>query len=566
MILFKKIRWKNFLSTGNTWTEVNLSRNASTLIIGDNGAGKSTILDALSFGLYGKPFRKINKSQLVNSINKKDAAVEVEFAVGTHQYRIYRSIKPNKMEIYQNGTMINQSADVRDYQDYLETHILKLNQKSFSQIVVLGSATFTPFMQLNASARREVIEDILDIGIFRIMNTLLKDEVTNNKTSIMDLKYQVDLLDQKIELTEDHNRKLQEVRKKEVDKLQLKVDEIDLSNHNIDIELEDLAKELSDVNAEVDDQAKVASKLKQLEKIRVQLNDKRKSISNDILFYEDHDNCPTCKQGIEHEFKQETIEGKRLKRTEIEQATVTLEDEYKKVSERLSVIQEKLQVISNLNTQISNCNVKRNVLLNDRKALIESINAPVPQGEEQSIKEIHESRKVATDELQSLLEHKEVLNVSSMIFKDSGIKSRIIKQYIPVINKLINKYLAQMEFFVQFELDENFNETIKSRFRDAFSYASFSEGEKMRIDLALLFTWRSVAKLRNSVSTNLLIMDEVFDGSLDATGTDEFLKILQGLTSDTNFFIISHKTDQLVEKFDHVLRFEKNKNFSRMAA
>lgn len=569
MIFFKKIRWKNFLSTGQHFTEIDLNRTDSTLIVGDNGAGKSTILDALSFALYGKPFRKITKGQLLNSINNKAAVVELEFKIGSHEYKVVRGIKPNVFEVWQNGKMINQDAAARDYQEMLEKQILKLNHKSFSQIIVLGSATFTPFMQLSAANRREVIEDILDIGIFSIMNSLLKEKVQKNRDDLQEAKYQVDLLEQKIELATQHRDQLAQLRSAEIEKLNGKIEEHNETITNATSEVESAMAKVVLINEEIGDKDSVGKKIKSIEKLRTQLNDRYRSLANDIQFYEEHDNCPTCKQGIDEHFKHDTISSKKEKREELESATVQLDDQYKQVSERLGVITEKLNEISELNTQIA----LRNAEIQTAKRSIAQIQQEIndaktaeKQDEADQIAELEMSKVAQDKQYEALANDREVLGQASSILKDSGIKSRIIKQYIPVINKLINKYLAAMDFFVQFELDENFNETIRSRYRDAFSYASFSEGEKMRIDLALLFTWRAIAKLRNSVSTNLLIMDEVFDSSLDAGGTEEFMKIMESLVQDTNIFVISHKGDQLFDKFHSVIKFEKHQNFSRIAA
>lgn len=569
MIFFKKIRWKNFLSTGQHFTEIDLNRTDSTLIVGDNGAGKSTILDALSFALYGKPFRKITKGQLLNSINNKAAVVELEFKIGSHEYKVVRGIKPNVFEVWQNGKMINQDAAARDYQEMLEKQILKLNHKSFSQIIVLGSATFTPFMQLSAANRREVIEDILDIGIFSIMNSLLKEKVQKNRDDLQEAKYQVDLLEQKIELATQHRDQLAQLRSAEIEKLNGKIEEHNETITNATSEVESAMAKVVLINEEIGDKDSVNQKIKKIEKLRTQLNDRYRSLANDIQFYEEHDNCPTCKQGIDEHFKHDTISSKKEKREELESATVQLDDQYKQVSERLSVITEKLNEIGEINTQIA----LRNAEIQSAKRSITQIQQEIKdaetaekEDEADQIADLEKSKTAQDKQYEALANDREVLGQASSILKDSGIKSRIIKQYIPVINKLINKYLAAMDFFVQFELDENFNETIRSRYRDAFSYASFSEGEKMRIDLALLFTWRAIAKLRNSVSTNLLIMDEVFDSSLDAGGTEEFMKIMESLVQDTNIFVISHKGDQLFDKFHSVIKFEKHQNFSRIAA
>ena len=571
MIHFKYLRWKNFLSTGNTFTEIKLDKAKSTLVVGENGAGKSTMLDALSFALYGKPFRKINKPQLMNTINQKGLEVQVEFRVGKKNYMIIRGVKPNKFEIYENDKIVNQDAAVRDYQEVLEKNILKLNHKSFSQIVVLGSSTFVPFMQLPSMHRREVIEDLLDIQIFSTMNTLLKDRVTANKSDILDNDYNINLAEEKIKMQNQYIEDLKQNTEKRVNEAKIKIAkaEKEKSNYNNAInELQSVVDQLQESISDFDSLTKKKTKVEQLE---YKLQEKIKKLEHDIEFYNDHDNCPVCKQDIEEEFKCSTIEEKETSLNETVNGFNQLREEWQTINNRINEI-SKIQIeISSNQTDISNNNSHINAL----NKLIDSINEDINSIDESNKSDKSDTKKLETLEkaLIKLQSHKEelindrsVLDVASMILKDSGIKTRIIKQYIPVMNKLINKYLAAMDFFVDFQLDENFNETIKSRFRDVFSYASFSEGEKMRIDLALLFTWRAVSKLRNSVSTNLLIMDEVFDSSLDNTGTEEFLKILNDLTSDTNVFIISHKGDQLYDKFHSVVKFEKHKNFSRIAA
>ncbi len=571
MILFKTIRWQNMLSTGNQFTEVALDRSKSTLIVGENGAGKSTILDALSFALYGKPFRNINKPQLLNSMTQKNLVVECEFMVGSKHFRVKRGIKPQIFEIYQNGEMINQNSSARDYQEYLEKSILKLSFKSFGQIVILGSANYLPFMQLPAHARREVIEDLLDIQIFTTMNNLLKEKIATNKAAINEVGFQINLIENKIELTNKH------------------IDSLKSNNDHLIKQKQDLIRELSNCVTEtaasitvaniklmdkanlIVDSEKVISKRTKLIELESQLETKIRSLKKEITFYHDNDSCPTCRQGIDHDFKNETIGDRETKQNEITDALQKIEAEINAINDRVNEITEINKEITAINTKITELNSDIRSWDNSIKTLQTEID-----GLKKNTTVINESKDdlhVLNDQLAAQQKHKEelanersVIEVAGVLLKDSGIKTRIIKQYVPIMNKLINKYLAAMDFFVQFELDENFNEKIKSRFRDEFSYASFSEGEKMRIDLALMFTWRAIAKLRNSASTNLLIMDEVFDSSLDVGGTEEFLKILEGLTGDTNTFIISHKGDQLYDKFHSVIKFEKHANFSRIAA
>ena len=571
MILFKAIRWQNMLSTGNQFTEVSLDRSKSTLIVGENGAGKSTILDALSFALYGKPFRNINKPQLLNSMTQKNLVVECEFMVGSKHFRVKRGIKPQIFEIYQNGEMINQNSSARDYQEYLEKSILKLSFKSFGQIVILGSANYLPFMQLPAHSRREVIEDLLDIQIFTTMNNLLKEKILTNKAAITDTDYQIDLIENKIELTQKHidslktnNDHLIKQKQELIDELmgQILLTEMAITCEN---------NKLTDMQVLIADADKVNSKRAKLIELESQLETKIRSLKKEITFYHDNDSCPTCRQGIDHDFKNETISERANKKQEVTDALVKIEDEILAINNRVNEISEINKEITAINTKITELNSdirSWNSSIRTLETEIDGLekNTGVIDASNEDLHVLNSHLTVQQKHKEELANERQVIEVAGVLLKDSGIKTRIIKQYVPIMNKLINKYLAAMDFFVQFELDENFNEKIKSRFRDEFSYASFSEGEKMRIDLALMFTWRAIAKLRNSASTNLLIMDEVFDSSLDVGGTEEFLKILEGLTGDTNTFIISHKGDQLYDKFHSVIKFEKHANFSRIAA
>ena len=571
MIYFKKIRWQNFLSTGNVMTEIQLDRTKSTLIVGENGAGKSTMLDALYFALFGRPFRNINKPQLVNSITGKHTLVEVEFAIGKKEYLIRRGIKPAVFDIFIDGELINQNSTSREYQDVLEKTILRMNPKSFGQIVVLGSANFVPFMQLPAQHRREVIEDLLDIQIFSIMNSLLKDKQIANKTTTTDVDYKIDLCEQKIELHKKHietlnsnNAAIIKQKEKRIQEYNEISEELISANGRLTLETAVLSNSIVDFN-------KTSVKLLKVKDMEKALKDRVSKIDKEVKFFHDHDNCPTCKQGIDHDFKQLTIEKRSLKVDEINDALTKIEEEYLKLNTRIKEIDEINTQIHQLNSKISD-NFRDIKFNNDYIANLRSDIEELEKEHASDTSNLDELRDLKKD-LQDHKQLKETLaferqlhEVASYVLKDTGIKTKIIKQYVPIMNKLINKYLAAMDFFVQFELDETFNETIRSRFRDDFSYASFSEGEKMRIDLSLMFTWRAIAKLRNSASTNLLIMDEVFDSSLDSGGTEEFMKILDTLTAETNTFVISHKGDQLYDKFHSVIRFEKHSNFSRIAA
>ena len=571
MIVFKKLRWQNLLSTGNQFTELDLNRSSSTLVVGENGAGKSTFIEALTFALYGKPYRNINKPQLLNSITGKGLLVEVEFSIGKKEYMIRRGMKPNIFEIYQNGQMLNQNAGARDDQEFLEKNILKLNFKSFSQIVVLGSANYVPFMQLPSMQRRAVVEDLLDIQIFSVMNSLLKDKVNANREDMSDVDYKIRLLEQKIELHSKHIDTLKSNNDDLILQKRAKIDEHEKAVVLHRATVEGLMSQVADLNEQIADQNKIESKKTKLVQMESSLEDRVRKLNREIQFFHDHDNCPTCKQGIDHDFKTKTLDARSSKKGEIEEALTKIESEITTTQDRLNFINRTNDQIQQFNASI----LSNNQQISFYQRYINDLNREIEDLVEQGNKihtdmddtEQYEKELAGHNKQKELLtKQKAVYDIAAHLLKDTGIKTRIIKQYVPVMNKLINKYLAAMDFFVNFELDEQFNETIKSRFRDEFSYASFSEGEKMRIDLALMFTWRAIAKLRNSASTNLLIMDEVFDSSLDSSGTEEFLKILETLTQDTNTFIISHKGDQLFDRFHSIIKFEKHSNFSRIAA
>lgn len=569
MIAFSKIRWKNLLSTGDAWTEVNFQRSKSTLIVGDNGAGKSTILDAVCFALFAKPFRKINKSQLINSINKKGSLVEIEFSIGPKQYLVRRGQKPNVFDIIVDGSTLNQTSDVREYQEMLEKNILKLNFKSFSQIVILGSASFTPFMQLPAAHRREIIEDLLDIQIFSTMNAILKQKIGLNKDELLSVNYDMKLVAEKIQLQKKLAESMQQNNELVISEKNSQMIEVG-GNLQIALDaLKEVCETIINIQNTISDEEQVRQKQRKSNSVYDLLVSKSTKIESEVEFFENNDDCPTCRQEIQKAFKSSTIEDKKKQIDNILEAKRDLEDQLSVLSERLEEIAGINKTISRYRTVSSEHNTQIKIYENTIQLLRNEIEQLKQRGsvigvDTEEMEGFKRSLKSYINTKEELLKDKSVLDIAAVLLKDSGVKTKIIKQYIPVINKLVNKYLAAMDFFVNFDLNENFEETIRSRHRDDFSYESFSEGEKMRIDLALLFTWRSISKLRNSASTNLLIMDEVFDSSLDNGGTEEFLKIINTLTADTNLFIISHKGDQLFDKFHSVIKFQKVKNFSQM--
>ena len=568
MILFKRLRWQNLLSTGNQMTEIQLDRSKSTLIVGENGAGKSTILDALVFALYGKPFRNINKPQLMNSITNKGLLVECEFSIGKNDFLVRRGMKPHLFEIYQNSVLINQNSSVKDYQDFFEKQILKLSFKSFGQIVVLGSANYLPFMQLPAHARREVIEDLLDIQIFSTMNTLLKEKIIENRNEINETDHKITLIENKIELAEKHIISLRTNNDDLIKAKQEMVVELEDRVSTTEDLIQNVSLNITTLSALIEDHDKVSKRKTKLLQMESDLETKIRKFNKEISFFHNHDNCPTCRQGINHDFKKEWIENRVSKTAEITEAMATIERQMESIEARLNEIMEINAQITSLNSQITGHNADIRSWQNSIKTLnaeIESIrnNTRAIDSGNDDIDQFKKDLTKSKTRKEELTHHRQVLEVAGVLLKDTGIKTKIIKQYVPVMNKLINKYLAAMDFFVQFELDENFNETIRSRYRDDFSYASFSEGEKSRLDLSLMFTWRAIAKLRNSASTNLLILDEVFDSSLDTGGNETLMDILSNIT-DGNVFVISHKGDALYDKFHSVIKFEKHSNFSRM--
>ena len=565
MIIFKYVRWKNFLSTGNNFTEIQLDRNPTTLIIGENGAGKSTILDALCFGLFGKPFRNISKGQLLNTVNGSSAMVELEFRIGTKEIKVRRGIKPNVFEIYINGKMYNQDANARDYQKYLEQQILKLNYRSFTQVVILGSSTFVPFMQLKARHRREVVNEILDIQIFSIMNLLMRERIKTITADIRENEYQHELAEEKITMQEKYIKDTKSNKKNLItEKTNLmagneeEVFKQEANNKILKVENETYISQITDTD-------KVKEQFEKMKDIQSTLTEKKNTNSKMLTFFEDNDICPTCEQPLDN--AEEMISAKQQ---EVEKFTTALND----LTKVLAKSQNRQNEIKDIHDRIrtnevkmaqSNSSIKElekfNATLASEIKALES--GTVTKEEENKLKKLKKDFGFFDKEKSKLREDLTYSEAARNMLQDTGIKTKVIKKYLPIMNKLINTYLNSMEFYVNFTLDENFNETIKSRYRDEFTYASFSEGEKMRIDLALLFTWRAVAKMKNSTNTTLLILDEIFDSSLDGTGTDEFLKILNTL-GDENVFVISHKQDALADKFRSTIKFEKVKNFSHV--
>ena len=570
MIVFKKIRYKNFLSTGQQFIEIQLDRSSKTLVVGENGAGKSTMLDALCFGLFQRAFRNIKKDQMVNSINEKDCVVEVEFIIGQNQYKIVRGIKPNIFEIWCNDVMLNQDAAVRDYQKHLESTILKLNFRSFTQVVILGNASFVPFMQLRAKHRRQVVEEILDIEIFSKMNIMFREKVKSQDELIKQSDFNSQLIEGKIDSQKKHIEDMSGNNKQTIDKkiLEIQQAQTDIDNYKLDIDR--VSAEKTVLQNEIIDETKINNKYKQLHNMEAKLENTCSKHKKDLKFFESHNDCPTCQQNIDEAFKSTMIDKKKNKVVEIDSAMsqlvkeiTTTETRLSKINETMVAIREKELLINRYETSISEIKKyitsKQNEIdeLADDKFTTGAATGQLTELQEQLTEA--ESTKIKQKE------HKTYLDTARYLMQDTGIKTKIIKQYLPIMNQFINKNLADMDFFVNFTLDDEFNETIKSRYRDEFNYHSFSEGEKLRIDLAILFTWREIAKLKNSTNTNLLILDEIFDSSLDASGTDEFMRILTNKLAKENVFVISHKGDTLIDKFPSILKFEKYKNFTRMA-
>lgn len=551
-------------------TVIQLDRSPSTVITGENGAGKSTILDALTFGLFGKPFRKINKPQLMNTINDKDLEVDIEFSIGKTEYLVKRGMKPHYFEIYKNGKLLDQPGSVREYQLQLENQILKLNYKSFTQIVILGNASFTPFMQLSTRDRREVIEDLLDIQIFSTMNTLLRDRVSDNKRNLSEVNYSIDLIQEKIEVQEQYLKKVKNDAAKQVNDLKDEIEGYRDSHESAGSLYSTLTAEVDTLLQSISSKDKVEKKSRKVDDLLSKLKDKSAKATKRVNFYEKNDNCPTCEQVIDLELKHQKIKKTADVLDKTKTAISELNDECTALNEemhRINTVQHQIQDAQN---KIRDCNTQMELYsktISSLEGKIEEVKSQdsMDSDSESKLSTMNSDLETYKDKKKVLVESREVYEIAAAMLKDGGIKSKIIKQYVPIINKLVNKYLSALDFFVNFELDEEFNEVIKSRHRDEFSYASFSEGEKTRIDIALLLTWRAIAKLKNSTNTNLLILDEVFDNSLDLTGTDELTKLLNDM-SDTNVFIITHtKGDVLTDKFRSQIRFEKVKSFSRIA-
>lgn len=569
MIVFKSVFWKNFLSTGSQGSKVNLNNHGTTLIVGKNGEGKSTILDALCFALFNKPFRNVNKNQLINSINGKQCEAEVEFSIGPNAYKVKRAIKPNTFEIYCNDELVNQDAALKDYQKVLEQQILKLNYKTFTQVVILGSASFVPFMQLPGGQRREVIEDILDIRVFSTMNTILKDKIIETKEELKDKEIKLNSIKAKATAQQRIIESLVNTKDQNVKSITEKIEANNniikqKSNHITELlsqitELKNSIKTKETIIKDIDSCKNNSSKLKQ----------KNSTIDESINFFENNEVCPSCEQGIQHEHKDSIIEKLTINKQEYDIKLTMLDSALDKLTDQLQVMQDISNKITDMNIEVSTENTSVQILnkLNaDMQNEIASLNSN--QGnieqEKSTLKSYASEALELNNDRMEIKKKRNLQDIASSLLRDTGIKTSIIKEYLPAMNKLINMYLSAMDFFVKFDLDENFNEVIKSRYRDEFTYASFSEGEKMRIDLAILFTWRQIAKMKNSVNTNLLLLDEIFDSSLDVAGTDYFLSVMDKLGENSNIFVISHKGDVLLDKFQNNIRFEKVNDFSRI--
>ena len=567
MITFKKVRWKNFLSTGNYFLEVDLDRNPTTLIIGENGSGKSTVLDALCFVLFNKPFRQISKGQLINSINMGSTVVEIEFVVQKNNFKVIRGMKPTIFEIYCNGRMMNQDASVLDTQKILEQQILKLNYRSFTQVVILGSSTFVPFMQLRSKDRREVVEDILDIKIFSLMNFLLKHKVKEVSEELKSIEYEFRLSKEKIDL---QSKYIEDIKKNKVKLIEEKVSLVNETESNKSIEskrVDVLNKEVKELQPKVSKKQDIKNSIREYHKMEAKLSNRIDENKRQKEFFENNETCPVCTQDIESELKNKKIEEKHNRIEELNGGIEKLKVELRSKETILNDVELLLKQIREKEVEIAKSCASithmQKLITSTEKDISNYKKGEVSEEDKAKLTRLSERCKIQEEQITKLREDKFYVDVARNLLMDTGIKTKIINKYLPIMNKLINGYLTSMDFYVNFTLDNNFNETIKSRHRDEFSYSSFSEGEKMRIDLALLFTWRAIAKMKNSTNTNLLILDEIFDSSLDTTGTDDFLKILNTF-ADQNVFVISHKGDTMFDKFRSVIKFEKQRNFSKL--
>lgn len=566
-IEFKKISWKNFLSTGNSPNTVILNKSISTLIVGKNGEGKSTILDAITFVLFGKPFRNINKPQLINSINGKQCLVELEFQIGTNQYKIVRGLKPNVFEIWCDNVMINQDAAAKDYQSVLEQQILKLNYKSFTQVVILGSASFVPFMQLPAAQRRAVIEDILDISVFSTMNSILKTKIAETNDTLKSIESKIEISKNNVEIQKRLIKTLLSSKQDQINQIKGQIEENEKEIDRLNREYESQSSKVNLLLEKSEDSEELEKLIKSASKAKTKLALSIDTNNETLEFFNHNEVCPSCAQSIPHDHKESVLNDIAKNQNDLNTNIQIVEEAYTKLIERQSAQNKINKEISLINTQIQVINNSISSLRKQNEKLDKDIhstqiNTSNIDSEKQKLKTIAEEAMQLINTKNSLLEEKRIHDIATILLKDTGVKTAIIKEYLPVMNKLINGYLSAMDFYVHFELDESFNEIIKSRYRDEFTYASFSEGEKMRIDLAILFTWRQIAKMKNSVNTNLLILDEIFDSSLDVAGTDYFLSIMNSLNDKTNIFVISHKGDQLFDKFHSVIRVEKKNDFS----
>ena len=567
MIVFRSVQWKNFLSTGNSPNKVLLNKSQTTLIIGKNGEGKSTILDALCFSLFGKPFRNVNKGQLVNSINGKGCLVEVEFDINGKEYKIIRGIKPNVFEIWTNGELLNQDAASRDYQKILEQQILRLNYKTFTQVVILGSASFVPFMQLSSSQRREVIEDILDIRIFSTMNSLLREKAQETKDAITRTENDIRSAKDKVENQQTIIKTITEAKTTAIESI---ISKISVNNAEIlqtEGEIELILSEIDTLKASINDKDNVTEDIDKAKSIKSKLLQKIETCEHHSEFFSEHDVCPSCNQDIAEEYKENIVKDLNEKMLDNNSKITELESVLTNLNEKLSQINKVVGQITDKNIELSTRNSTITLLnkqIRDLEAETQRVKSDTTNIDEEKgkLKELAQDALNKITQKNQLQEHRNIEEVANVLLKDTGIKTAIIREYLPSMNKLINKYLNAMDAYIHFELDEAFNEHVKSRFRDEFTYASFSEGEKMRIDLAILFTWRSIAKMKNSVNTNLLLLDEIFDSSLDTAGTDYFLTLMNTLGENSNIFVISHKGDQLFDKFRSVIKFEKRNDFS----